>query len=745
MGSNIEDNQDDVPMELQLKGKKPSSQKLKRHDSLDVEASKMPDAKKVIGTSVLLKLAFQSIGVVYGDIGTSPLYVFSTIFLEGVKHEDDILGALSLILYTITLIPVIKYVFIVLQANDNGDGGTFALYSLICRHSKVGLIPSTMAEDSDVSTFKLDMPDRRTRRASQLKSVLENSQFAKFFLLIATMLGTSMVIGDGVLTPCISVLSAIGGVKAAAPEAMTEDRIVWLAVAILILLFMFQRFGTEKVGYTFAPILCLWFVLIAGIGVYNFVSYDIAIFRALNPMYIVNYFKRNGKDAWVSLGGVVMCITGSEALFADVGHFSVRSVQISMCFVTYPALILAYFGQGAYLMNNTGDVANTFYASTPKPIYWPMFVIAVFAAIIASQALISGTFAIIQQSLALGCFPRVKIVHTSKKHHGQIYIPEINNLLMVACVLTIIGFKTTEKLSNAYGMAVVFVMFLTSCFLILVMILIWKTNILLIIVYILIIVSVELVFLSAVLYKFEQGGYLPVALALFLMFIMYVWNYVYRKKYHYELEHKISPEKVKETLDATSSHRLPGLAIFYSELVHGIPPIFKHYVENVPALHSVLVFASVKSLPISKVPLEERFLFRRVKPYDLYVFRCVIRYGYNEMRNEEEPIEKLLVERLKNYIKEDYMFSVAANGDNQGETASLIEKDVEVLERASNMGVVHLVGEQDVVACKGSGVTKRMVINYAYNFLKRNLRQSSNKVFDIPTKRMLKVGMTCEL
>lgn len=291
----------------------------------------------------------------------------------------------------------------------------------------------------------------------------------------------------------------------------------------------------------------------------------------------------------------------------------------------------------------------------------------------------------------------------------------------------------------------VFVMFLTSCFLILVMILIWKTNILLIIVYILIIVSVELVYLSAVLYKFEQGGYLPVALALFLMFIMYVWNYVYRKKYHYELEHKISPEKVKETLDATSSHRLPGLAIFYSELVHGIPPIFKHYVENVPALHSVLVFASVKSLPISKVPLEERFLFRRVKPYDLYVFRCVIRYGYNEMRNEEEPIEKLLVERLKNYIKEDYMFSVAANGDNQGETASLIEKDVEVLERASNMGVVHLVGEQDVVACKGSGVTKRMVINYAYNFLKRNLRQSSNKVFDIPTKRMLKVGMTCEL
>ncbi|XP_070012571.1 potassium transporter 5-like isoform X5 [Nicotiana sylvestris] len=506
MGSNIEQSQDDVPHEKNLKEKTVTSQKLKRHDPLDLESSKMPGAKQVVGWSVIMKLAFQSLGVVYGDIGTSPLYVFSTIFLDGIKHEEDVLGALSLIIYTITLIPVVKYVFIVLQANDNGDGGTFALYSLICRYTKVGLIPSTQAEDKDVSTFKLDMPDRRTRRASKLKSTLENSNFAKFFLLLATMLGTSMVIGDGVLTPCISVLSAVGGVKAAAPSVMTEDRIVWLSVAILILLFVFQRFGTEKVGYTFAPILCMWFVLITGIGIYNFVTIDITIFRALNPMYIVAYFQRNGKDAWVSLGGVVMCITGAEALFADVGHFTVRSVQISMCCVTYPALILAYLGQGAFLTKHSDDVADTFYKSLPKSIYWPMFGVAVLAAIIASQALISGTFAIIQQSLALGCFPRVKIMHTSKKHHGQIYIPEINTLLMLACVLVTLAFRTTEKLSNAYGIAVVFVMVLTSCFLVLVMIMIWKTHILLIIAYVLVIGSVELVYLSAVLYKFDQGA-----------------------------------------------------------------------------------------------------------------------------------------------------------------------------------------------------------------------------------------------
>ncbi|KAH0739760.1 hypothetical protein KY290_038465 [Solanum tuberosum] len=759
MSSN-EQNQE-VPQH-QLNGKKLSGNSLKRYDSLDLESSKVPGAKKALEWTVILKLAFQSIGVVYGDIGTSPLYVFSSIFPNGVTYDEDILGALSLIFYTITLIPLIKYVFIVLRANDNGDGGTFALYSLICRYSKVGLIPSQQPEDKDVSTFKLDLPDRRTRRASKLKSNLESSNFAKFVLLIATMLGTSMVIGDGILTPCISVLSAVGGLKEAAPSQLTEGRLVWIAVAILLLLFMFQRFGTEKVGNTFAPILCLWFIFIAGIGLYNFAKYDPTVIRALNPKYIIDYFKRNKKNAWISLGGVVMCITGGEALFADVGHFSVRSIQISMCCVTYPALILAYLGQAAFLRKNIDDVSDTFYKSIPNGLYWPVFAVAVLAAIIASQALISGTFAIIQQSLALGCFPHVKIVHTSTKYHGQIYIPEVNNLLMLACVVVTLAFRTTEKLSNAYGIAVVFVMTLTSGFLVLVMIMIWKTHILFVIMYVLIIGSIELIYLSSVLYKFTQGGYLPLAFAMFLMFIMYVWNYVYRKKYHFELEHKISPLKVKETVDETNSHRLPGLAIFYSELVHGIPPIFKHYVENVPALHSVLVFVSVKSLPISKVPVEERFLFRRVKPSDLYVFRCAVRYGYNDVRNEEEPFERLLVERLKEFIRDDSILSMNAAKSNRVSTEQSInvelesdceiqevatcsmERDIQVVERAYSVGVVHLVGEQDVIASKGSNIVKRVVIDYAFNFLKRNLRQSS-KVFDIPHKRMLKVGMIYEI
>ncbi|XP_041016795.1 potassium transporter 5-like [Juglans microcarpa x Juglans regia] len=753
---------------------------LRRYDSLDLESSKVPGrhghGSKAVGWSVILHLAFQSIGIVYGDIGTSPLYVYASTFTNGIKHNDDILGVLSLIFYTLTLIPVVKYVFIVLQANDNGEGGTFALYSLICRYAKVGLIPSQQAEDQEVSNFRLDLPCGRQRIASRVKASLEGSHFAKFFLLFATMLGTAMVIGDGVLTPCISVLSAVGGVKEATSE-MTEDMIVWISVAILIFLFVIQRLGTDKVGYSFAPIICIWFAFIGGIGLFNFIKFDPTVIKAINPYYIVQYFRRNKKEAWVSLGGAVLAITGTEALFADVGHFTVRSIQISMCSVTYPALILAYSGQAAFLRKHNDLVKNTFYKSIPDPLYWPMFVVAILASIVASQAMISGTFSIVQQSLSLGCFPRVKIVHTSAKYEGQVYIPEVNYLLMLACVGVTLGFRSTEKIGHAYGIAVVFVMTLTSAFVVLIMLMIWKSNLLLILSYVVVICSVELLYLSSVLYKFDQGGYLPLAFALVLMSIMYIWNDVYRRKYFYELDHKVSSQKFEEIVADAKFCRMPGLALFYSELVQGIPPIFKHYVANVPALHSVLVFVSLKSLPIGKVPIEERFLFRRVKPNDQNVFRCVVRYGYTDMRNDQqEPFEKMLVERLKEFIIDDFWFSQNASSnininavENDGDQGELdgvlaedgerenhehdeeerlqeevLEKEIEGVEKAWRAGIVHLIGENEVVAGKEAGLGKRFLINYGYNFLKKNLRQTEN-VYDIPRKRMLKVGMTYEL
>ncbi|KAK9136946.1 hypothetical protein Sjap_007540 [Stephania japonica] len=681
-------------VEEELKGKEAGSSRFDRSSSFEfVESggSKLHNSKVDWGT--ILHLAFQSIGVVYGDVGTSPLYVFSSTFTSGINHKDDILGVLSIILYTLTLIPLVKYVFIVLQANDNGDGGTFALYSLICRYAKVSLIPNQQVEDQNVSNYQLQLPSKRLQLASWLKSRLEASGFAKYLLLFATMLGTSMVIGDGVLTPCISVLSAVGGIQSATTE-MTQDRIVWISAAILVLLFLLQSFGTDKVGYIFAPVICVWFAMIAGIGVFNFIKYDPTVIKAVNPYYIVDYFKRNKKEAWISLGGAVLSITGTEALFADVGHFTVKSIQISMCSITYPSLILAYFGQSSYLRMHKEDVANTFYKSIPR---------------------------------------------------------------------VTLGFKSTVKIGNAYGIAVVFVMVLTSMLLVLIMVMIWKTHILLVIIYVLVIGTVELIYLSSVLYKFDDGGYLSLLVALILVTVMYVWNYVYCKKYTYELAHKISPDKLRQISADPSLCRLPGLAIFYSELVHGIPPIFQHYVENVPALHSILVFVSIKALPISKVPLEERFLFKRFQPKEMNVFRCIVRYGYKDVSFKEYSFETMLVDKLKQYLAEELSIKSSSNessGDvvsgatdqNAGNEIQNVvfndeeerKKVLEKVERGSREGVVHFLGESEVVAGEGANLGKKIVINYAYNVLRRNLRQS-NKVFDVPHKRLVKVGMTYDL
>ncbi|KAK8565459.1 hypothetical protein V6N13_020563 [Hibiscus sabdariffa] len=425
-------------------------------------------------------------------------------------------------------------------------------------------------------------------------------------------------------------------------------------------------------------------------------------------MYIVHYFMRNKKDAWVSLGGVVLCTTGGEALFADVGHFSVRSIQISMCSMVYPALILAYTGQGAYLLHNPDAVSDAFFKAIPGPMFWPMFIVSIVAAVIASQAMISGTFSIVQQSLSLGCFPRVKVVHTSADHKGQVYIPEVNYFFMLACVAVTFGFKTTVKIGNAYA---------------------------------------------------------------FLMAVMYVWHNVYIKKYHYEVGHKISLARLKEISKDRRMARIPGLAMFYSELVQGIPLIFEHYVSNVPALHSVIIFVSMKSLHINKVPAEERYYFRRVEPKELFAFQCVVRYGYKDVL--EEAFEETLITRLKEFIQEEtelQMQLVSANlkvavkgsetdeetVENKDEIVNdeptdveqlqqIMLKEIEQVDQAwEESGIVHLIGQSEVTANKKASIVKRILIDYAYNLLKKNLRETEN-VFDIPYDRMIKVGMTYEL
>ncbi|XP_041012634.1 potassium transporter 5-like [Juglans microcarpa x Juglans regia] len=789
-------------VERNLKERKVSWAKLRRLDSLNLEAGRVSTSQghiSKVNWKTALALAFQSLGVVYGDIGTSPLYVYSSTFTHEIGNKDDVLGVLSLIIYTIALLPMLKYVFIVLRANDNGDGGTFALYSLMCRYARVSLIPNHQPEDRELSNYSLETPSSQLKRAQKIKGMLENSKTAQLVLFIVTIMGTSMVIGDGVLTPSISVLSAVSGIK-----SLGQDAVVGVSVAILIVVFSIQRFGTDKVGSSFAPIILLWFALIGGIGVYNLFRFNIGVLRAFNPMYIIGYFKRNGKEGWISLGGIILCITGTEAMFADLGHFSVRAIQMSFTCITFPAILASYIGQAAYLTKFPNNVSDTFYDSVPDPIYWPTFVIAVAATIIASQAMISGAFSIISQSLSLGCFPRVKVVHTSAKYEGQVYIPEINYMLMIACVLVTVTFKSTQNIGHAYGIAVVSVMVITTCMVALVMLVIWKTSIWWIALFFVVFASIEIVYLSSVLYKFTQGGFLPLVFALFLMTIMGIWHYVHRKRYMFELSNKVSSDYIQGLANNPNINRVPGVGLLYSELVQGIPPIFPHFISNIPSIHSVLVFVSFKPIMISKVAPEEWFLFRHVEPRDYRMFRCIVRYGYNDVIKEAKEFENQLLEQLKEFIRHEHFileadntaeqavepvniqhpsilvrgrksststihieeslsqqrsssrvpsgsirsFNAASSTNSSNQIVSCpiqgIEEELQFVQNAKENGVVYLLGEAEVVAEQKSSLFKKILVNFVYNFLRKNFRQGET-VMAIPHARLVRVGMTYEV
>ncbi|KAI3800017.1 hypothetical protein L1987_35324 [Smallanthus sonchifolius] len=313
-----------------------------------------------------LLLAYQSLGVVYGDLSISPLYVYKSTFAEDIHHSEtneEIFGVLSFVFWTLTLVPLFKYVFIVLRADDNGEGGTFALYSSICRHAKVSLLPNRQIADESLSTYKLDQsPDRKYD--SKMRMLLEKYKFLRTALLILVLLGTCMVIGDGILTPAISVFSAVSGLEL----SMSKDhhQLIPITCFILVCLFALQHYGTHRVGFFFAPIVLLWLICISALGLYNIVYWNPHVYQALSPYYMLKFFKKTKKQGWMSLGGILLCITGSEAMFADLGHFSYAAIQIAFTFLIYPALILGYMGQAAYLSRNHQNADQiSYYVSVP--------------------------------------------------------------------------------------------------------------------------------------------------------------------------------------------------------------------------------------------------------------------------------------------------------------------------------------------------------------------------------------------
>ncbi|KAG8639732.1 potassium transporter 7 [Manihot esculenta] len=777
-----------------------------RIDSFDVEALEIPGAQRndyedfSVGRKIII--AFQTLGIVFGDVGTSPLYAFDVMFTKApINGKEDVLGALSLVLYTLILIPLIKYVLVVLWANDDGEGGTFALYSLICRHAKVSLLPNQLPSDARISSFRLKVPSPELERSLKIKERLETSQTLKKLLLILVLAGTSMVIADGVVTPAMSVMSAVGGLKVGV-AAIEQEQVVMISVAFLVILFSVQKFGTSKVGLGVGPALFLWFCSLAGIGIYNLVKYDSSVVRAFNPVHIYYFFKRNSSKAWRALGGCLLCATGSEAMFADLCYFSVRSIQLTFVFLVLPCLLLGYLGQAAYLMeNHAADVAEqAFFSSVPSSAFWPVFLIANIAALIASRAMTTATFSCIKQSTALGCFPRLKIIHTSRKFMGQIYIPVINWFLLVVCLVFVCSISSITEMGNAYGIAELGVMMMTTVLVTIVMLLIWQINIIVVLSFAVIFLGIELIFFSSVLALVGDGSWIILVFAAIMFFIMYIWNYGSKLKYETEVKKKLSMDLMRELGPNLGTIRAPGIGLLYNELVKGVPAIFGHFLTTLPAIHSMIIFVCIKYVPVPVVPQSERFLFRRVCPKGYHIFRCIARYGYKDVRKENhQTFEQLLIESLEKFIRREAQErSLESDGDDDtdseeenactrvliapnGSVYSLglplladfrdtskpiseastseevklgtsadpttsdpelsLERELSFIHKAKESGMVYLLGHGDIRARKDSWFIKKLVINYFYAFLRKNCRRGVANL-SVPHSHLMQVGMT---
>lgn len=773
-----------------------------RIDSFDVEALEVPGAHRqdyeefTLGRKIIL--AFQTLGVVFGDVGTSPLYTFSVMFSKSpINGSEDVLGATSLVLYTLILIPLIKYVFVVLWANDDGEGGTFALYSLISRHAKVSLIPNQLPSDARISSFRLKVPSPELERSLKIKERLESSVTLKKLLLTLVLAGTSMVIADGVVTPAMSVMSAVGGLKVGI-SGITQDEVTMISVAFLVVLFSVQTYGTSKVGLGVGPALFVWFCSLAGIGIYNLVKYDTTILRAFNPVHIYYFFKRNSTKAWLSLGGCLLCATGSEAMFADLCYFSVRSVQLTFVCLVLPCLLLGYLGQAAYLMENYDAAEQAFFSSIPSGAFWPVFFIANVAALIASRAMTTATFSCIKQSIALGCFPRLKIIHTSRKFMGQIYIPVMNWFLLVLCLVLVCSISSIDEIGNAYGIAELGVMMMTTILVTLVMLLIWQINIVIVLTFLIVFLGMELTFFSSVLWSVTDGSWIILVFAAVIFFIMSVWNYGSKLKYETEVRQKLSMDLMRELGCNLGTIRAPGIGLLYNELVKGIPAIFGHFLTTLPAIHSMIIFVCIKYVPVPVVPQSERFLFRRVCPKNYHIFRCIARYGYKDARKENhQTFEQLLIESLEKFIRREAQerslesdgdgdtdsddesssrVLIAPNGSmyslgvpllaefrdagrpiSEASTSAVgaepptdtgvsdpehgLEKELSFIRKAKESGVIYLLGHGDIRARKDSWFTKKLVINYFYAFLRKNCRRGVANL-SVPHSNLMQVGMT---
>ncbi len=551
--------------------------------------------------AALAGLSLAALGVVYGDIGTSPLYALKECF--GAQHgipptRENVLGVLSLIVWSLNFVVSYKYIAEVLRADNRGEGGILAL---------LALVRGTEADP------------RRKRR---------------ILLVMLGLFGAALLYGDGVITPAISVLGALEGIEYATP--VLTSWVVPLTVVILILLFLFQKRGTARVGVVFGPIMVVWFFCIAALGIGGIVR-EPGVLWALSPWYAVDFFIRDGLQGFLILGAVVLVITGGEALYADMGHFGRRPIRLAWFVMVLPALMLNYFGQAAILLEQPEQAVNPFYALVPPGLLYPMVVVATSAAIVASQALISGAFSLTQQAVQLGYSPRLPITHTSEREKGQIYVKDVNMALMVACIWLVLSFRNSTNLAAAYGIAVTGTMGITTILFGVVAREQWHWSWAKVLSMCGLFLAVDLAFFAANLVKFAEGGWFPIVVALGVFTLMTTWKRG-RMRLSWIMASNSLPLELFINDAVKRCLRVPGTAVFMTSHATGAPPVLLHHVKHNKVLHEQVILMSVKTEDVPFVNDDERIEFRELGNKFSTV---TAHYGFMESPDVQEVLRRL--------------------------------------------------------------------------------------------------------
>jgi KUP system potassium uptake protein len=536
-------------------------------------------------------LTLGAIGVVYGDIGTSPLYALRESVLAAVgpgapASEAVVLGILSLIIWALVLVVTLKYVVILLRADNNGEGGTLALMAL-------------------------------ANRAVGGSSIL----------VLLGIISGALFYGDAMITPALSVLSAIEGLKLATPAF--DPYVVPITALILIALFAVQSRGTAKVAAFFGPITLIWFIAIAGAGIPQ-IAQNPAVLLAFNPIYGLSFLLTHGVIGFMTLGAVFLVVTGAEALYADLGHFGKRPIRAAWLVVALPALVINYLGQGALVLANPKAIENPFFLLYPDWALLPMIALATAATVIASQAVITGAYSLTQQAIQLGLLPRLEIRHTSESLIGQIYMPKVNTLLLIGVLLLVMLFRSSSALASAYGIAVTGTMVVTSLMAFVVIRKVWRWSAIATAVILVPLVGLDLTFLAANLLKVLEGGWMPLALGSVVMLLMYTWRRGSRLLFDKSRKQELPLADLVAMLEKRPPQRVPGTAIFLTSDPASAPTALMHSLKHYKVLHEKNVILTIETAPTPRIDPEERVRFEEISPT---FSKISLRFGFMESPN----------------------------------------------------------------------------------------------------------------